>query len=108
MRQFPVAGVEFHRGQLIIDTTGVSFANKHYNVTIEEHGSSITVTGERPRIDMSLYTGTFNVDDITEASTITYKPWWSRTIRRKSANLVEFKERTKRTYTANNLIIENP
>ena len=100
---FKVADIRFSNGQLVIDTTGVSMYGKHYNVTIEEHEGWVKVTGDKPAWGMSLHEGEYDIDKITEDSIEEYKPWpWSKTKKKRSKNIVEFKEQTKRTYTSNN------
>jgi hypothetical protein len=103
-KSLQVADIRLTGGQLVIDTTGVSMYGKHYNVEITDEGKGwIRVTAEKPQMGMSLNTGEFDVDKITDDSIIEYKPWpWSKTKKKKSKNIVEFKERTKRTYTSNN------
>jgi len=100
---FEVADIQSNKGQLIIDSTAISTYHKHYNVEIEISPDGwIKVTGEASQLGLSLDTGTYDINEITDDSIIEYKPWpWSKTKKKKSNNVVEFKKRIKKTYTSN-------
>lgn len=98
---FPIANVTFIDGVLIIDSTAVSCEGKHYNVHVEtnENNSRIIVKGEKPDWGLSLSKGDFKLDDIMETSIEEYRPLlFFGPVKRRSKNIVEFKERTKRVY----------
>lgn len=100
-RTFPIANISFRDGVLTIDTTAVSCEGKHYNVHVEtnENNSRIIVKGDKPEWGLSLSKGSFNTDDIMETSIEQYRPYlFFGPVKKRSKNIVEYKERTKRVY----------
>jgi len=109
-RNYDVADVQMRDGVLVIHADAVSPCGKHYNVVVKQEGNTLTVTGDKPGWGLSLSKGEFDLDKITEKSIEEYRPFiFFGPVKRRSKNMVEYKERTKRTYQSTNwLLIEEP
>lgn len=105
---FPIANVTFRQGLLVIDTTGYSCEGKHYDAQVETNADNtrVIVKGDKPEWGLSLHKGEFPLDEITENSIVEYKPYWPfGPVKKRSNNIVEFKERTRRVYHSDKWII---
>lgn len=105
-KQFKIADVRFNNGTLTIDSTACSPTYKHYNVHVVTEGDTIIVSGEESHYGYSLYKGEFNVKEITENSIELYRAWpWSKKLKKRSLQVVEFLKRNNVTYISTNYIL---
>jgi phosphotransferase system IIA component len=105
-KTFPIADVTLIGGVLHIDSDRISCNGKHYNVVVKQEGNIITVTGEKPSWGLSLSKGEFDLDEITEDSIEEYRPiFFLKKTKKRSGNMVEFKERSLKTYQSTSWVM---
>lgn len=109
-KKFDEADIIIDRGTIIVNAKKITYHDSHYNVEVSgpnEHGE-YTITCEEPKrtIYVSGYSSNnFDFTKLTEDSYEEYKTLFGKTKLRVKDGWIEYKERTKKTYTTNNIII---
>lgn len=110
-KNFNQAGIHVHEGTLIVNIYDKQYLHLNYNVVIigPDLNGEYIVTSEEPKLAInipSLNRENYNIDELTEDSLETYKPLFGKPKLIPKTGWLEFKERTKRTYTTNKIIIK--
>jgi len=107
---FDEANITIDNGTIVVNASYISYYDSHYNVEVSGpnlHGE-YTITGEKPKRSIILnsynpYKGDINL--LTDNSIEEYKPLFGKKKLRPKDGWIEFKERKKKTYTTNKIII---
>jgi len=107
---FDEADISIDNGTLVINASYLTYPDSHYNVEVSgpnEHGE-YTITGEKPKRTINLnslggFKGDLNL--LTDDSVEEYKTLFGKKKLMVKDGWIEFKERKKKTYTTNKIII---
>ena len=104
MKYFNQAIIKINNGTIIVDSTKSEYGDSHYNVTISNPNGEYIITGDLPKYGFSMDRN-IDINLLHDNSIVSYKPLFKKRILRNKIGYLEYKERHKKTYTTNNLII---
>jgi hypothetical protein len=106
-KSYVKAGIHNHSGVLVINSLYNSIANKFVDVNVEiDHSTNtIQVKAYKHETGISLHSGSFDVNDITDSSIEEYRPWPWSSLKKRSKHIVEFKKKDPITFTSNHYTI---
>ena len=106
MKNFIEAIIQVDNGTLIVDATRANFGDSHYNVSISDPTPSgeYTITGDLPKYGFSMEQ-IIPIHLLADNSIEEYKPLFKKPILKQKRGWFEYKERNKKTYTTNKIII---
>jgi len=107
---FDEANITIDNGTIVVNASYISYYDSHYNVEVSGpnlHGE-YTITGEKPKRTINLnsfggFKGDLNL--LTDNSIEEYKTLFGKKKLIAKDGWIEFKERKKKTYTTNKIII---